>query len=237
MSSDPPEAGFGHAGWDAYWAANPPGARRAYATIASIYRRAFIRPRLESWIGRGFAPGSRLLHAGCGSGEVDARLGRRHRITALDISPEALVRYRVNNPSAEAIVHADLLRGPLPVGGFDGAYNLGVLEHFDPAGITLLLRTLHAAVRPGGRLLVFWPRAQSPSVAVLRLWHRLLERRGGAPLELHPPEPTLLASEAQARDLVAGSGWRLASYDVSPADLLVQAVLLCDREEGDLVPR
>ena len=44
-----------------------------------------------------FPPGSRLLHAGCGSGQVDADLHEDMRITALDISLPALRLYRANN--------------------------------------------------------------------------------------------------------------------------------------------
>lgn len=224
-------ASIGHDGWDAYWSQRPRGVRRAYALVASFYRRHFIRPRLERWIHRCFPPGAVLLHAGCGSGEVDARLGGTHRITGLDISPEALARYRHNNPLAADTLHADLLRTPLPSAAYDGAYNLGVLEHFHPPAITTLLRRLHTVVRPGGSLVLFWPLANAPSVRFLRWCHRLLAQKGREPMELHPPEHTLLRSEDHARTLLAGSGWSLTHFDISPADLFIQAVLVCRREE------
>lgn len=231
MSPDVSETAGIHDGWNAYWSQEPRGVRRIYACLASIYRRRFIRPRLECWIHRCFTPGASLLHAGCGSGEVDAKLGSAYRITALDISPEALARYRHSNPLATAVLHADLLHTPLPEATFDGAYNLGVLEHFHPPEITCLLQRLHAVVRPGGTLLLFWPLAKAPSVRFLGWCHRLLKRSGNTPVELHPPEHTLLRSEAHARTLLAGSGWSLSQFNISPADLFIQAVLVCRRED------
>jgi SAM-dependent methyltransferase len=220
-----------HAGWDAYWSAAPGGSLRLYSAIAGLYRRVFIRPRLEFWMRRSFRPGAELLHAGCGGGEVDANLGSRFRITALDISSKALDLYKKNNPAARAILHADLLEAPLPAAAFDGAYNLGVMEHFHTDEIVRILSRLHRTVRPGGRLLVFWPLATAPSVKVLRWWHRFLEFRQTHPVRLHPPEHTLLESKEQAARILDRAGWELERFSVSPADLFIQAVLVCARKE------
>lgn len=217
-----------HEGWDAYWEKNARGSRRLYSVIASVYRRLFICTRLAYWLRRTFPSGAKLLHAGCGSGEVDALVGKRYRITALDISPGALERYRGNNPHAEGFIHADLMNLPDLAGAFDGAYHLGVLEHFQPDDIRIILANLRTAIRPGGRMVIFWPLASAPSVKVLGFWHRLLNKPGRHFVELHPPEVSLIRSRAEAEGIIRSGGWKVASYSVSISDLFIQAVIVCE---------
>lgn len=223
-----PTAGPRHEGWDAYWEKNARGSRRLYSVIASVYRRIFICTRLAYWLRRTFPAGAKLLHAGCGSGEVDALVGKRYRITALDISPGALDRYRCNNPHAEGFIHADLMNLPDFAGTFDGAYHLGVLEHFVPDDIRKILVNLRTAIHPGGRMVIFWPLASAPSVKVLGAWHQLLNKGGHNSVELHPPEVSLIRSRAEAEGIIQSGGWRVASYSVSISDLFIQAVIVCE---------
>ena len=217
-----------HEGWDAYWATDVHGSHRLYAFLASVYRRIFICTRLAWWLKRTFPRNARLLHAGCGSGEVDALVGDHFRITGLDISPGALDRYRRNNRHAEGTIHADLMNLREVPGGYDGVYSLGVLEHFTPDEIRVILDNMRLVLRPGGKMLAFWPLASAPSVRVLGLWHTILNKRGERSVELHPPEITLIRSRSQVEEIVHSAGWRLASYSVSPADLFIQAVIVCE---------
>lgn len=217
-----------HEGWDAYWATDVRGSHRIYAFIASVYRRIFICTRLAWWLNRTFPRNARLLHAGCGSGEVDALVASRFRITGLDISPGALDRYRRNNPHAEGTIHADLMSLRGVPGGYDGVYSLGVLEHFTPEEIRAILDNLRLVLRPGGKMVAFWPLAAAPSVKVLGLWHRLLNKRGAKAVELHPPEITLIHSQSQVDEIVRSAGWEMVSYSVSPSDLFIQAVVVCE---------
>lgn len=217
-----------HEGWDAYWATDARGSHRLYAFLASIYRRIFICTRLAWWLKKTFPRGARLLHAGCGSGEVDAFVGRHFRITGLDISPGALERYRRSNPQAEDTIHADLMNLRNLPGGYDGVYSLGVLEHFTPDEIRVILDNMRLVLRPGGKMIAFWPLASAPSVKVLGLWHRVLNKRGKREVELHPPEITLIRSRSQVEQIIRSAGWRLVSYSVSPSDLFIQAVVVCE---------
>ncbi|MEI6257300.1 MAG: methyltransferase domain-containing protein [Planctomycetota bacterium] len=217
-----------HSGWESYWDTAPRGARRIYSVIASIYRQMFICPRLAWWLCRTYPKGCSLLHAGCGSGEVDSLINTRFQITGLDISPKALERYLRNNPNAAAAIHADLMQMDGVGNHYEGVYSLGVLEHFTPEEIRHILRGLKRAVRPGGRMIAFWPLADAVSVKFLGFCHRALNRSGRPTVELHPPEITLLRSRKHAEELIHAAGWRLLSYSVSPFDLFIQAVLVCE---------
>src|SRR6266550_2235734 len=158
-------------GWDVYWDNHDRPASTVYAAIAEIYRVSVIKPQLERAIFRNFEDGSRLLHAGCGSGQVDMALQSRMKITAVDISPVALKVYQRNNPAAHAVMHADILDLPLPEDSFDGVYNLGVLEHFTSEEIQRILRQFHRVLKPDGKLVIFWPHERAANVAVLKAAH------------------------------------------------------------------
>jgi ubiquinone/menaquinone biosynthesis C-methylase UbiE len=221
-------------GWDAYWTRGHEKSRHLYSLIASLYRRIAIRRNLNHFIHKHFSPGARLLHAGCGSGQVDSQLSREMRITAIDISLPALDSYRRNNPTAEAIRHGDILQlSDLPGASFDGAYNLGVLEHFTHDQIVQILREMSRIVKPGGKVVLFWPHRRATSVFVLKLIHGVLDwvfRNKGPQVRLHPPEISLLKSRDHAREVVEQAGFKLVEYYFGMRDLLVQAVIVgCKR--------
>ncbi len=217
-------------GWDSYWTRGQETSRRVYSFIASVYRRLAIRRNLNHFIHKHFAPGARLLHAGCGSGQVDSELCREMRITAVDISLPALESYRRNNPNAEAIRHGDILKLDEVAGGsFDGAYNLGVVEHFSQEQIVQILREMGRTVKPGGKVVIFWPHRRATSVFVLKMIHRVLDLfrgQGGPQVRLHPAEISLLQSRRQAQAVVEEAGFNLVEYYFGLRDLLVQAVVV-----------
>ena len=221
-------------GWDTYWIRSPEKSRRLYSSIASVYRRVAIRRNLNHFIHKHFRPGARLLHAGCGSGQVDAQLSREMRITAVDISLPALESYRRNNPSAETVRHGDILHlNDVAAESFDGAYNLGVVEHFSHDQIVQILREMGRTVKPGGKVVIFWPHRHATSVFALKMIHRMFDLFRGkrvGPLRLHPPEISLLESRDQAREMVERAGFNLVEYYFGMRDLLVQAVIVgCKR--------
>lgn len=217
-------------GWDSYWTRGQEKSRRIYSVIASIYRRLAIRRSLNHFMHKHFAPGDRLLHAGCGSGQVDTELSREMKITAVDISLPALESYRRNNPHAEAIRHGDILHLDDVAGEtFDGAYNLGVVEHFSHEQIVQILREMGRTVKPGGKVVIFWPHRRATSVFVLKMIHRVMDffrGKGQEAVRLHPAEISLLESREQAREVVERAGFNLVEYYFGMRDLLVQAVVV-----------
>jgi dolichol-phosphate mannosyltransferase len=218
-------------GWDSYWDAKAEPSSRAYEIIAAVYRKSIIRRQLERSILSTFPNDAHLLHAGCGSGQVDERLHGRVRITAVDISSSAVRLYRANNPTAFAVRHANILALPFADNSFDGVYNLGVLEHFTREEIGDILRELNRVLKPDGRVVVFWPHARATSVAVLKTAHWLLNDVAGRNTQLHPPELSLLPSRRWVEALLNDSGFALASYSFGPRDLFVQAVVVAQKTE------
>jgi dolichol-phosphate mannosyltransferase len=214
--------------WDPYWKRSRELSRRTYTVIASLYRRTFIRPRLHRVLSRSFGSASQLLHAGCGGGQVDQGLHERMRITALDISADALRIYQANNPAVSRLRHGDILALPYADGSFDGYYSLGVVEHFTEPQILRILSEAFRVLRPNGKVVLFWPHASATSVIVLGLAHRLMASTGNT-TKLHPAEVSLLTSRAMAEGYLERSGFRMASYDFGAKDLWIQAVIVAER--------
>jgi dolichol-phosphate mannosyltransferase len=213
-------------GWDSYWDKKAEASTLVYELIASAYRKAVIKPQLERAINDSFTPGSQLLHAGSGSGQVDAALHSRWRVTAVDISASAIQLYRANNPAALNAEHASILNLRFPPATFDGAYNLGVLEHFEEDEILAILRELHRVLRSDGKIVLFWPHAKATSVAVLGAAHWVLRNLGRSTTRLHPEEVSLLQSRSWVENLLKLSGFELEKYSFGPRDLFVQAVIV-----------
>lgn len=225
--SEPTDLAEGEAAaWDAYWDKKSKAGSAAYDTVAAVYRNLFIKTHLTRAIRREFDSGARLLHAGCGSGQVDANLHSHARITAVDISDSALRRYALENPRAEKVKKADILDLPFADGTFDGAYNLGVVEHFPEEDLVAAIREMRRVTKKGGKLVFFWPHRLATSAMVLDSLHYVLNDVMHKNVQLHPPEVTRVASEDHARSILARAGVELASYDFGPKDLFIQAIVV-----------
>lgn len=214
--------------WDVYWEKKSRTSNLAYDIVATLYRNIVIKRQLQYFLSRVFPPGSYLLHAGCGSGQVDAGIHRSMRVTAADISVSALKLYYRNNPDAYHIKHCDILSLPFEDQSYDGVYNLGVCEHFTPAELVAILSAFRRVLKKDGKLLLFWPHAYASSVVFLRLVHYVLNDVLTKSVQLHPPEPTLLQSRRMAERLLGQAGFRLIEYHFGPRDMYVQVVLVAE---------
>lgn len=216
-------------GWDEYWNRKDRPSGKVYDLIATAYRTLVIRRNLESAIFRAFRDGSSLLHAGCGSGGVDTRLHERMSITAVDTSTTALRRYRELNPRAVEVREANIFSLPFPDATFDGAYNLGVMEHFTVEEIVAILTELARVTKPDAKLVIFWPHARATSVAVLHVAHRILRLTSKVPTALHPPEISLVRSRKWVEGILSAAGLTLHRYSFGARDLFVQAVIVAGK--------
>jgi dolichol-phosphate mannosyltransferase len=222
-------------GWDSYWNRKKQKSAMAYEVAAAAYRNIVIKERLNTVIRREFPQGVRLLHAGCGSGQVDVDLHEYAKITAIDISIPALELYRKENPKAFAVKHASIFSLPFADASFDGAYNLGVVEHFEKDELRKILSELRRVIRPGGRLVVFWPHAYATSVAVLKSFHWVMNDVLKKDVHVHPPEVSLVHSKREATELVEECGFNLVSYDFGARDMYVQAVVVANVRPNGVV--
>jgi ubiquinone/menaquinone biosynthesis C-methylase UbiE len=118
-----------------------------------------MRRETWRWLDLTFAPGSRLLDLGCGTGLDAVRMGRLgHSVTATDWSAQ-MVRRTAERAAQEGLTGrvAALVAGAHELhrvqggGEFDGAYsNLGPLNCIPDLGATS--RELFRLLKPGGAL-------------------------------------------------------------------------------------
>ncbi|SFT46226.1 Methyltransferase domain-containing protein [Geodermatophilus amargosae] len=103
----------------------------------------------------------RVLEVGCGAGDLACVLaGRAAAVDAVDRSPAMVALARARVPSNVRVVEADVLAVPLPADGYDAVVGGSALHHLP---LDEALRTLAAAVRPGGVLaMVALPRTDLP---------------------------------------------------------------------------
>lgn len=114
-------------------------------------------------------PGERLIHVGCGNGEIDIALALATpglRVVSLDHRPARAHQTRALAGDVAVRLHAiggDLRALPLAPASADAVLCIGVLQHLeDPAAGA---RTLAGLLRPGGRILVVEPDHEA------RYWH------------------------------------------------------------------
>lgn len=219
--------------WNSYWAdkGNKP-TLLLYDLIAAFYRKFIIRPLLNHFLFKYFPPGAKLLHAGCGSGQVDKDAGQRFAISALDISPEALSIYRKSNKNCRELIHGSIFDMPVPESSFDGIYNLGVMEHFTPEEILQILSQFRRALKPGGRIVLFWPPEFGTSVMFLKFVHYVLNNILKKNIMLHPPEITRVHSRRQVAAFLKKSGFSFDEYAFGPRDLFTYMVVVGQKPEA-----
>lgn len=209
--------------WDNYWHKPRTISSRVYDHIAAFYRTAIIRPALTHYMGAYFdRPQAKLLHAGCGSGQVEGDLSARYQITALDISPRALELYRHYNPQVNDIVLGDIFDLSFPAGSMEGVYNLGVMEHFDEMQIDRILANFHRVLKPGGKIVLFWPPAYGLATNVLKCIEGL---------KLFPQEITHVRGRGHASHMLEKAGFELVAYHFGPRDLWTHAVVVARKKE------
>ena len=228
-------ASHGHGGksWDEYWR-DSAGDRSLFAVGAKIYRRFLISPALRHYFRRYFRDetGRLYLHAGCGSAESDKRIGfTAASFVLMDISPEALVIAKQNSTAPNTyLVCGDLFAPPFRANVFDGAWNLGVMEHFTAPDIERLFVALARVLRPGGRALIFWPPKYGLSVIALSSTSKVLNALRRSPLQLYPDEVSLFTTAGRARRLLRPARLALERTHFGIRDLFTYVVLVASKD-------
>jgi len=215
--------------WDIYWAAKNKRATASYDFLAGIYRRLIVKNILNHFVFKYFTKGANVLHAGCGSGQVDVDIAKHINITALDISNNALLIYKQVHGDKCKTVQGDIFSLPFPDESFDGVYNLGVLEHFTPEEIRQILTECKRVLKHKGRIIILWPPTFGFTVFVLDSAHFILNRIFRMDVKLHPAEITRCKSKQFAVDTFTGAGFNVLKYYFGIRDIFTQAVIVAEK--------
>lgn len=223
-------------GWDQYWEVKKSGWSFIYDLVANIYRKLLIRPSLNHFIKKTFKPGDKLLHAGCGGGQVDSEIRQYADILPLDISVNALNWYRRVNGDCK-VVHGSIFQIPLADSSIDGIYNLGVMEHFTEEEIGRILNEFKRVIKPDGRILLFWPPEFGLSVSFFKVLKKALGVFGRKDAKFHPDEITRVRSRQHVEELLRKSGFAMPGYYFGPKDLYTQAMIVGEKVVSESAAR
>ena len=99
-------------------------------------------------------PGERILDLGCGwggmLGRIDRETGGQARLSGFTLSEEQLAYNRRQGHADVSLTN--FVTTSYEEAHYDKIYSIGAWEHVRPREITPLLRKLHSALKPGGRL-------------------------------------------------------------------------------------
>jgi glycosyltransferase involved in cell wall biosynthesis len=215
--------------WNDYWTKNNDVKFSVYDSIASFYRQFIIKPSLNRFIVKYFSHGSRVLHAGCGSGQVDMGINGKISIVALDLSLKALSIYKSVQKDSCRALQGSVFNIPLASGSLEGIYNLGVMEHFTEEEIGRILLEFNRVLRQGGMIVLFWPPEFGLSVMFLEAAHFILNRLLRINVILHPPEITRVRSPEQIVNYLTAGGFRLREYAFGIRDIFTHVVIVGEK--------
>jgi SAM-dependent methyltransferase len=131
---------------------------------AALYARFFevedwywwsvgTREMFRDWLVAAVAvPGATLLDVGCGTGAFAADLGSLGRVTAIDLSPDAVAFTRRRGVERLCVASAEAL--PFAPARFDVVTAVDVIEHADDQRA---LGEIARVVKPGGAVLIHVP--------------------------------------------------------------------------------
>ncbi len=215
--------------WDDYWQSQRKNKKILYDSIAIFYRKYIIKRGLNSHIKKLFKPKAKMLHAGCGGGQVDSDIINYADITGLDISTGALNLYKRLYKDSCQVIHGSILNIPADNENFDGVYNLGVMEHFTQKDIKKILDEFNRVLKKDGKILLFWPPKFGLSVLFLNSLHFLLNRVLKKNIRLHPEEITKVKSRNQIKSIFKKSGFKLVKFSFGPQDLFTYVVVVGEK--------
>ena len=216
--------------WDRYWEKKNNISGSIYDNIAIFYRKYIIKKYLNHFIKKYFRDRSAsLLHAGCGSGEVDSDISKIYNVTSLDLSLSALNLNRTINNNAGHLIQGDIFNLPFPDSSFDGVYNLGVMEHFTENDINTILKEFKRVIKSDGKIILFWPPTFGLTVIFLKYVHFVLNRIFGRKSKLHPDEITQIKSKDHIKVIMDRAGLKIVEHSFNIRDMFTYYVVTCTK--------
>ncbi len=216
--------------WDKYWNEDKLASGSLYHFIANIYRNLIFINALGHFVNKYVNKNAMALHAGCGSGDVDQSINKQFCIIALDFSIKAINLYNNTNGKYANAVQGNILYLPFDTATFDCVYNLGVMEHFTEDQIDIILSEFNRVLKPGGRLLIFWPPEFGLSVRFFKVISVIGKR-----LQLlneilrYPQEITRIQSKSHAIAIFQKANFKVIECYFGIHDMFTHCVIIAEK--------
>lgn len=212
--------------WDSYWKENATSGKVWYDVFAKFTRNILIKPRLISILKKNFKLNSELLHIGSGSGELDKDIIEYAKITALDYSNDAHIRYISSNKEKSNCVIGDAFNLPFEDETFDGVYHLGLYEHYSDQDVKKMLSEVFRVLKKNGKVLIFWPPKYGSSVLFFKILKFFGKKTDAC---LYPAEINLLKNKEHVRKVFDDTGFKLKKISFSIWDMFLQVGIVAEK--------
>lgn len=148
-----------------------------------------------------------FLDSGCGTSQTSIKIPRRGRkFVAMDISD---IIFHNQPGIVDHKVNGDVLRLPFKDDSLDGIWNVGLMEHFQPAELDAILKEFNRVLKKGSNAVLFWPARYGPVALVIRSFgfvNRKLNNDNGT---MFPEEPSLIKSKSWVKGVVEKNNFSL----------------------------
>jgi 2-polyprenyl-3-methyl-5-hydroxy-6-metoxy-1,4-benzoquinol methylase len=211
--------------WDNYWAEKSKIHNKLYDKIAVQYRKYIIKPYLKKYIYQYFKPGSILLHAGCGSGQMEDSITNDFIIIGLDISQNALNIYKSNHLNSN-LIYGTILSTGIQSNTVDGIYNLGVMEHSTTEEIHTIMLEFNRILKPDGRIILFVPPEYGSTVIFFKVIHYILNNIFNKNIHFQPAEINRIKSRKHAEFLIKDTGLYITKFNFEFSDMFTHIAIV-----------
>ncbi len=210
--------------WDAYWRKKNRGGV-LYSLVAEFYRKIIIRPNLNHFIRKYIPKNSTILHAGCGSGQVDSDICKEYNIIGMDISPKALELYKQTNTTGTTLL-SSIFSIQMPDKSLAGIYNLGVMEHLTEDQIQTTLVEFKRVLKDDGHIVLFWPPEFGLSVLFFKFLVKATKLFTGKDVKFHPDEIARVQSKQSVTEIFNRGGFQVVEYSFGPRDVFTYSIIV-----------
>ena len=197
----------------------------------SFYRKAVFARTVRYFTGRFFPREGTFVEAGSGTAETSMRIdkcGGTRRLVATDIVQPVLMHC---HPVMDFRVCGDIFKMPYANDSVDGIWNVGVMEHFTQEQIDAILTEFRRILKPGQRLILLWPGADSIPQKMLRIVEIIINaRKEKKDFSFHPPEISQLRSRKDGLDILARNGFRSIYFDFGWRSLMAFKTLVAVKQ-------
>ena len=216
--------------WSAHWSDDRQ--QSLSQRFFSFYRKAVFARTVRYFISRYFPTQGIFVEAGSGTAETSMRIdkcGGARKLIATDIVQPVLMQC---HPVMDSRVCGDIFNMPYADDSVDGIWNVGVMEHFTHEQIDKIMTEFRRVLKPGHRIILLWPGADSLPQKALRFVELIINSGGKKEkFSFHPPEISQLRSRKEGREVLRRNGFRSIYIDYGWRSLLAFKTLVAVKDK------